>query len=161
VIDEDEEVDRTTIGVGALLLALLAPVAGSANIVSRNICADMTCASEGSEAATVACKLVFVEGSRRELERERKRTSRASWVRPLCVRDPRMVWLCLFGHSVSNASFLSISKTVVIEWMGVYNTFPLPVTPNVANNPSLPSPPLLPRTPSTNSTTPVPRNKSN
>jgi hypothetical protein len=102
-------VDRTTIGVGALLLALLAAVAGSANIVSRNICADMTCASEGSEAATVACRLVFVEGSRREPERERKRTSRASWVRPLCVREPRMVWLCSVVLSVFN-SFPLISK---------------------------------------------------
>jgi hypothetical protein len=159
MIEEDEEVDRTTIGVGALLLALLAAVAGSANIVSRNICADMTCASEGSEAATVAWRLVFVEGSRRELERERKRTSRASWVRPLCVREPRMVWLCLFGHFVNYCPFHSISRQPG-EIMDIYITFPLPVTPNVANNPSLPSPPLLPRTPSTNSNTPVPRNKS-
>ena len=43
---------RTTIGVGARELAR--DGAGSPYIVSRNICALMTCASEGSDAATVA-----------------------------------------------------------------------------------------------------------
>jgi hypothetical protein len=43
---------RTTIGVGPRELAR--DGAGSPYIVSRNICALMICASEGSEAATVA-----------------------------------------------------------------------------------------------------------
>jgi hypothetical protein len=85
-----EEAERTTIGVGALELALDA-ADGSPYIVSRNICADMTCASLGSEAATVACRLVVVFGSRILFEIDRKRTSSASWVRPRWVRDPRIV----------------------------------------------------------------------
>jgi len=60
-VDADEA-ERTTIGVGALELAREA-ADGSPYIVSRNICADITCASLGSEAATVACRLVVVFGS--------------------------------------------------------------------------------------------------
>ena len=85
-----EEAERTTIGVGALELAREAADA-SLYIVSRNICADMTCASLGSEAATVACRLVVVVGSSMLFEIDRNSTSRASWVRPRWVRDPRMV----------------------------------------------------------------------
>lgn len=44
---------------------------GSPNIVSRNICADMTCASDGSEAAIVAWSEVVVLGSRILFEMER------------------------------------------------------------------------------------------
>ncbi len=80
-------------GVGARELAREA-AEGSLYIVSRNIWADMTWASEGSEAATVACREVVVEGSRMLGAMERKRTSRASWVKPRWERDPRIVWLC-------------------------------------------------------------------
>lgn len=92
-----------TIGVGAREVAL-EDAEGSLNMLSMNICADMTCASLGSEAATVACKEVYVVGSRMLLERERKRTSRESWVRPRCVRDPRIVCVCL--PSVPPPSYL-------------------------------------------------------
>ena len=85
-----EEAERTTIGVGARLLARDA-AEESPYIVSRNICADITCASLGSEAATVACKLVVVLGSSMLFEMDRKRTSSASWVRPRWDRDPRIV----------------------------------------------------------------------
>jgi hypothetical protein len=51
----------------------------------------MTCASDGSDVASVACRLVLVLGSRIFFEIERKRTSSASCVRPRCDRDPRMV----------------------------------------------------------------------
>lgn len=68
---------RTTIGVGARELARDA-ADGSPYIVSRNICADITCASEGSEAATVAWRDVDVLGSRMLCEMERNRRSRAS-----------------------------------------------------------------------------------
>jgi hypothetical protein len=102
----------------------------------------MTCASEGSEAAMVAWREVLVDGSRMLVEMERKRASRASWVRPRWVRDPKIVW----DYSISFRFLLHISKL----------TFPEPVTPRVANNPSLPSPPWGPRTPSTKGNTPVP-----
>lgn len=89
---------RTTIGVGARELAL--DGAGSPYIVSRNICALMTCASDGSEAATVACREAVVEGSRILVEMERKRTSSASWVKPRVERDPRIVCVCLLSVSL-------------------------------------------------------------
>ena len=81
---------RTTIGVGARELAREAALV-SLYIVSRNIWADMTCASEGSDAATVAWREAVVAGSRMFVDMERKRTSSASWVRPLWLRDPRIV----------------------------------------------------------------------
>ena len=84
---------RTTIGVGARELAREG--AGSPYMVSRNICALITCASEGSEAATVACREAVVFGSRILLEMERKSTSSASWVSPLVERDPRIVCVCI------------------------------------------------------------------
>lgn len=84
---------RTTAGVAARELAREGAVV-SPYMVSRNICADMTCASLGSEAATVAWREVVVEGSRIFEDMERNRTSRASCVNPRCVRDPRIVWLC-------------------------------------------------------------------
>ena len=67
---------RTIIGVGARELAR--DEVGSPYIESRNICALMTCASDGSEAATVACREAVVDGSRMLVEMDRKRTSRAS-----------------------------------------------------------------------------------
>ena len=85
---------RTTIGVGARELAREG--VGSPYIVSRNICALMTCASEESEAATVAWREAVVEGSRILVEMERKRTSRASWVKPRVEREPRMVCVCCY-----------------------------------------------------------------
>ena len=85
-----EDGTRTTMGVGARELAREA-AEGSPYIVSRNIWADITCASLGSEAATVACRLVVVLGSRILFEMDLKRTSSASWVRPRWVRDPRIV----------------------------------------------------------------------
>lgn len=85
-----EEGSRTTIGVGARELAREGAL-GSPYIVSRNIEADITCASEGSDAATVACREVVVEGSRMLEEMLRNRTSSASWVRPRWVLDPRIV----------------------------------------------------------------------
>jgi hypothetical protein len=50
--------------------------------VSRNNWADITWASEGSDAATVACREAVVLGSRIFVDMEWKRTSSASWVRP-------------------------------------------------------------------------------
>jgi len=88
---------RTTIGVGALELALEG-ADRSPYIVSMNICADMTCASDGSDAATVACREGVVDGSKILLLMDRKRTSRASCVRPRWLRDPRIVWLCISDH---------------------------------------------------------------
>jgi hypothetical protein len=83
---------RTTIGVGALELALDGVGAdGSPNIVSRNICADITCASLGSEAAMVACSELVAFGSRMLFEIERYRTSRASCVRPRWDLEPSIV----------------------------------------------------------------------
>jgi hypothetical protein len=84
------ELVRTTAGVGARELARDGAV-GSPYIVSRNICADITCASLGSDAATVAWREFVVEGSSMFKEMDRKRTSSASCVRPRCVRDPRIV----------------------------------------------------------------------
>ena len=87
---------RTTIGVGALELALEG-ADRSPYMVSMNICADITCASDGSEAATVACRDVVMEGPRMLSLIDRKRTSRASCVRPRWERDPKIVWLCVDG----------------------------------------------------------------
>ena len=87
----------STIGVGALEFARDG-ADGSLNMLSINICADITCASLGSEAATVACKEVVVAGSRILSERERKRTSRESCVRPRWERDPRIVCVCKDHH---------------------------------------------------------------
>lgn len=86
-----EDVDRTTMGVGARELAR--DWEGSPYMFSRNMVADMTWASLGSEAAIVACRLAFVDGSSMLCEIDRKSTSSASCVRPRWLRDPRMVWL--------------------------------------------------------------------
>ena len=76
---------------------------------------------------------------------DRYRRSSDSCVRPLCDFDPRIVWLW--------AKFRTAPKPPTHE---LHQTFPEPVTPNVASKPSLPS--LI--TPSTRGTTPASRNRS-
>lgn len=75
---------------------------------------------------------------------DRKRTSRASWVRPRCDLDPKIV--CVYISPRLEMHSLRCLLACVDE--GQKLTFPEPVTPSVATTASVPSPPRGANTPS-------------
>lgn len=108
--------------------------------------ADRICPSDGSAALKDGIKDSQLEGSKVCPLSDLYMRSSDSCVRPRCDLEPSIVWLFTWVSEGTR----SVKKRPVIQ------TLPDPVTPKVANNPSLPST----RTPSTKGTTPTPLNMS-
>ena len=135
--DEGER-GPTIMGVGAL--ERVPSWTASPYMPSRKADAVRICASEASVAARDAINEAWVAGCKERASRARYSKSRESCVRPRWDFDPSMVWLYRTSILLTNCS----KRTM--------QTFPDPVTPNVATSPSLASP----STPSTSETIPVP-----
>jgi len=90
------DLEKVPVTIGVCALEFL-PLSGSPYMLSRNVVADKSWASEESEDCNELSRLESVAwaGIRIRVPIDRNKTSRVICVRPRCDRDPRIVWLYL------------------------------------------------------------------